>query len=372
MLLGIFMALKVWTLNHVFPTLKVFENLPALSNQITLGALSVLLLLLIVSLFLQHRWVYLGILTLTLLLLSQDYMRWQPWVYMYGLMFVTFLYDKKVTPNKTLFLLRIILSATYFWAGFFKLNPYFINTFPLDLANSLIQLLQIENTWFIYKLRYFGFFIPLIEIGIGLGVWTIRYRKLAVFAAIITHIIILIFQARGGIHYFGVVYPWNLFMMFLVFILFYQPKSIPSVKDLKKSSLTLAIVLLVWILPIFNSFGLWHNYASFKLYTGDDIYLFAILNQADLNAYFPHLKKYTFLTNPKMAKEFDFKKNERVISFYHWTIDELSLPLNLNKPSIKQLTNYMHTFDAQLKDPIHFLIYKNGRYKLLNETNTTY
>ena len=367
MLLGIFMAFKVWTLNHLFPVLKVFEKLPAISNNITVAALLILILLLVVSLFWQHSSIYWGILALTMLLLSQDYMRWQPWIYMYGLMFVSFLFDKKSSADKTLFLLRIILSATYFWAGFHKLNPYFINTAPLDLSNDLIRFFQIEHPWLLYKLRYFGYLIPLIEIGIALGLWTVNYRKLAVFAALITHLIILIFQAQGGVHYFGVVYPWNLFMMFLVWILFYQPSKMPTIQKIKKSKLTLLIILLVWVLPILNGFGLWHNYASFKLYTGNDIYLFAIVNEGDLNRYFPHLKKQTFEPAPELVNAFQIQPNEHVVSFYHWTIDELSLPLNLNKASLAQLQNYIHTFDSKFSEPIRFLIYKNGRYQTLSK-----
>ncbi|NDK18908.1 MAG: hypothetical protein GW912_07885, partial [Zetaproteobacteria bacterium] len=87
----------------------------------------------------------------------------------------------------------------------------------------------------------------------------------------------------------------------------------------------------------------------------------------DLNRYFPHLKKQTFEPAPELVNAFQIQPNEHVISFYHWTIDELSLPLNLNEASLVQLQNYIHTFDSQLSEPIRFLIYKNGRYQTLSK-----
>jgi|FLOH01.1.fsa_nt_gi hypothetical protein len=369
MILGLLMSFNVWILNHEFPIIKVSSWMPEFSQNATSILLFTIFLLLIVSIFKQKKIFYLGILILTMLLLTQDYMRWQPWEYMYGLMFIAFLFDTKKNTHKTFFILKVVLSGAYFWAGVHKLNPYFINTFPLDLANQIIHIFSVENTGFVYKLRYLGYLVPIIEIGIGIGLWMTKYRKLSVFVAIITHITILIFQAPGGVHYFGVVYPWNIAMIIFVWFLFYQASENLSVQNIKKSGLSLVIILFVWLLPALNIFGLWHNYASFKLYTGNDKYLFAVVNQADLNTTLSHLKNHTFKPYPEMVAQFDIKSDQSMVSFYNWTINDLSLPLNLNNTSITQLLQYMHTFDAKLKAPISFLIYKNGRYQELKEND---
>jgi len=107
---------------------------------------------------------YLAIILLSVVLLSQDYMRWQPWTYMYLLIF-GIVSRLKNTPQKHLILaLQLLMAGIYFWAGAHKLNPYFRNGFPLEMAQYLAALFNISNTAIIYKLTYLGFLIPLIEI----------------------------------------------------------------------------------------------------------------------------------------------------------------------------------------------------------------
>ena len=369
MCLGFLMTIKVWALTHNFPVIKIFTWISEMPPTITLICVYFIFTLLIISIFKPKKPLYLGVLLLTILLLMQDYMRWQPWEYMYGLMLIVFLFEDKNDNQKTLFALKLILSGAYFWAGVHKLNPYFINTFPLQLATEITEILSIESVSIIYKISYLGYLVPLIEIAIGIGLWLKKYRKLAVIAAVITHIIVLIFQAPAGINAFGVVYPWNIAMVIFVILLFYRDNEELLIKIHVKSKLSLAVILLVWVMPVFNIFGLWHNYASFKLYTGNDTYIFAVINNDDLDAIQPNLKPYVFDSYPQLNEQFEISKNQSIISFYHWSIDELKIPFNLNHTTIRQTLNYMHTFDSERQYPISFLIYKNGVYQKLIEND---
>ena len=130
--------------------------------------------------------------------------------------------------------------------------------------------------------------------------------------------------------------------------------------------------MLVWILLVLNGFGLWHNYASFKLYTGNDTYIFAVLNNEDLDKVQPNLKSYIFDSYPEIIEKFDIKNDQSLISFYHWSIDELKIPLNLNRTTIKHTIDYMHTFDSKRQYPISFIIYKSGSYQELTEKDYLY
>lgn len=365
MLIGLFMTFKVWTLQHNFPVIKVVDFLPQLSSRITYFTFILLLIVTAVSVFLHKSKTYSLIIVLSVLLLSQDYMRWQPWIYMYLLIFWIVSRAKKINSQQLIWALQLLITGIYFWAGAHKLNPFFRNTFPLEMAQGLGHLFDIKNISIIYKLTYLGYLIPLIEIAIGFGLLFKKYRFYALIAATITHLIIIIFQAPHGFNYFGIVYPWNLAMLLIIWGLFYGDTSVISFKEVKKSVLLKVIFILIWLLPSLNIFGLWHNYTSFKLYTGNDKYLFVIANKADLNGPLKQIAPYKFDEYKRLNTQFNLTQNDKIISFYHWAINDYHLPLNLNKVAQQQLIQYLLNKKDKLKYPLRFIIYEKGQYKLL-------
>ncbi len=369
MLTGLLMTFKVWTLQHDFPVIKVLDVLPAMGTIITLITFIVLLLATTGSVFWHNSKLYSLIILLSIILLSQDYMRWQPWVYMYLLIFFIVSYEKKENRQKIVWALQLLLAGIYFWAGAHKVNPYFRNTLPLDIAQTLGIWFEGLRPAIIYKITYVGYLIPIIEIGIGVGLLFKKYRYYALIAATITHVFIIIFQAPHGFDYFGIVYPWNVAMLLIIWLLFYGDTTIISIREIKKSLLLKGIILLVWLLPALNIWGLWHNYTAFKLYTGNDRYLFAIVNKADLNNSLKPLKPYRFEVYKQLNTQFNLSENEKIISFYHWAINTYHLPLNLNNATQKQLIKYIENYNDKLKQPVRFVIYEKGRYKLLNTKN---
>jgi uncharacterized membrane protein YphA (DoxX/SURF4 family) len=369
MLLGFLMTFKVWFLQHDFPVIKVLNSIPVLGSQTTVIIFILLLLSTAMSIFWHHSNIYILIILLSVVLLSQDYMRWQPWIYMYLLIFWIVSRAKKGNRQQLIWALQLLLAGIYFWAGAHKINPYFRNTLPLDMAQNLGTWFQGLSPEIIYKITYLGYLIPIIEMGIGIGLLFKKYRYFALITASITHIFIIMFQAPHGFDYFGIVYPWNIAMLLIIWLLFYYDDSLISVKEIKKSLLLKIITLLIWFFPALNIFGLWHNYTSFKLYTGNDRYLFAIVNKADLNNSLKLLKPYQFEVYKQLNTQFNLSENEKIISFYHWAIGTYHLPLNLNNAAQKKLIKYIENYKNKLKQPVRFVIYEEGRYKLLNTKN---
>lgn len=369
MLIGLLMTFKVWTLQHSFPVIKVIDFLPQLNAQLTLLIFVLLLLLTLISVFWHKPKIYGLVIIISVILLSQDYMRWQPWIYMYLLIFWIVSRDKKEQQQQLIWTLQLLMAGIYFWAGVHKLNPYFRNGFPLEMVHYLANLFNISNNAIIYKLTYLGFLIPIIEIGVGLGLLIKKYRFYALITATLTHLVIIVFQAPHGFEYFGIVYPWNVAMLLIIWLLFYGDDKAISLKDIKKSFLLKVIVLLVWLFPILNVFGLWHNYTSFKLYTGNDRHLFVIVNQEDLNDSLKQFKPYQFNKYKQLYTQFKLTPTDKIISLYHWSIGTYHLPLNLNNAAQQQLVNYFLSFDKSLKQPLRFIIYEKGSYKILQNNH---
>jgi len=369
MLIGLLMTFKVWTLNHDFPVIKVVGFLPQLGSQTTYFTFILLIIATSVSIFWHKSKIYSLIILLSVLLLSQDYMRWQPWVYMYGLIFWIVSLSKKNNSQQLIWALQLLMAGIYFWAGGHKLNPFFRNTFPLEMAQVLGHLFNIESLSIIYKLTYLGFLIPLIEIAIGIGLLFKKYRFYALVTASITHVIIIVFQAPHGFNYFGIVYPWNLAMLLIIWVLFYGDTSKIIFKEARKSILLKVIFVLIWLLPSLNIFGLWHNYASFKLYTGNDKYLFVVVDKADLNSTLDQFKPYQFNKYKQLNTQFNITANKKIISLYDWSINTYHIPLNLNKAAQQQLVSYFLRLNKFLKKPVRFIIYEKGQYKNLQNNH---
>jgi hypothetical protein len=114
-----------------------------------------------------------------------------------------------------------------------------------------------------------GVLIPLVEFSVGLGLLTRKFRDAAVALAFASHLFILalfIPPVRNT-----VVWPWNVAMPALVFILFWRGRNF-SARDILWNGgrafhvLALALFLLA---PALGLFGHWDSYLSAALYAGN-------------------------------------------------------------------------------------------------------
>ena len=66
-----------------------------------------------------------------------------------------------------------------------------------------------------------------------------------------------------------IVWPWNIYLFLLTFMLFYKPASIDDTVRFRFDIPTLATIALFVITPAFALFGWGHSYPAFKLYSGN-------------------------------------------------------------------------------------------------------
>ena len=160
---------------------------------------------------------------------------------------------------------RLILASSYFWSGVQKVGvgftdrafPSLINPY-LNLIFGRINLLP----------RPVILVIPLLEIGIGIGLLTRRFRNPSVLLALTVHILILalLVPLRRN----SVVWPWNLAMACFAFILFREARdfSIGTFCS-RETRLSWLVLILFGIMPLFSFFNLWDSYLSSALYSGN-------------------------------------------------------------------------------------------------------
>lgn len=224
-----------------------------------------LLLSLIVGMFYQKRYLLITILAFLSLLFLQDLTRIQAWSYQYFLTFLVLVIDWKKEGEKDFFALKYIMIFTYFWSGIQKFNPHYAEVVHPWLFSALSWSKPFAESVAI------GYLTAAVETLIGVGLLFSKTRKVAVITGILMHGFILLMIGPWGEDWNSVVYPWNLVMMGLLVILFWQkPKENEHWFLFKnqKQSMEWLMIGILGIFPIFNLFMQTPETISMTMYNG--------------------------------------------------------------------------------------------------------
>ena len=198
-------------------------------------------------------------------------MRWQPWFYQYFFMlaalgFYAWKEPRSKNNRAALNLCALIIISIYFWSGVQKLNASFINEVWPGMSEPLLRFVPGGLKSFP---PFTALIIPLLEIGIALGLLTRRFRNASVILAIAAHAVILALLIAEGEN--TVVWPWNIAMGFMVLLLFWQNRETTAKQILVPKRAFHALVLILFaILPPLSLIGLWDSYLSSALYSGNN------------------------------------------------------------------------------------------------------
>ncbi|MEM7384092.1 MAG: hypothetical protein AAF514_04030 [Verrucomicrobiota bacterium] len=268
---GIFLSLNLWLTHRTYPHVPFFESLPHPPQALSLILLAALILsLALIALETFGRKPLFVFLALIALLIVLDQNRLQPWIYQYTLGLLPFVWLKGKAPSEdrihgVLNGARLFTIGSYLWSGLHKLSPAFRELWQDSLVtpwlkdSSLKPLALATTSW-----------IGPLEILIALALLVPRLRNTAVLLATSTHLFILLMVGPLGLNFNMVIWPWNICLIALVWILFWKTPDLqwPS---LTKSSIAIPVAvigILALILPSFSLGHKWDRYLSFHLYSG--------------------------------------------------------------------------------------------------------
>lgn len=312
-LIGILLSHHLWLSDRFFPLAPVMDWMPGFSSPIDAIFLLLLMLTLGVGVVWAKQKVFYVFLGLLILFLLQDQMRWQPWVYIYALFLIPFLHKKQ-----TIAYFQIILIGVYIWSGIHKLNPNFI---AFTFNDILKYLFEIRNPELIKSLEKAGYLVAAIEIGIGLVLAVPKLRKIGVFLAMGTHLFILLYLSPWGIDTNYIVYPWNIAMVILVFLVFFETENkliTWGEWSAKTRYLNTGAAILIWGMPFLNFLHQWDDYPSFSLYS-DKAHRFFIAVEAN------ELPKTDGRLRPYYVK-IEGLSGGQIIELHKWAMGELNVP----------------------------------------------
>ena len=261
---GMLCCLPLWLSKREYPVVPLMAAWPALPSSFGPLFLGVALLSLVAAV----RWFRPAVIFFLLAILylwACDQNRGQPWLYLYWVMLLL-----NLLPERTaLAACRLALSLAYLWAGAQKLNGTFFRAIP---------------PWFCEPALHWGLPDAVVaafwELFIGAGVWFGKTRWPALALAAVLHGASLLFLGPFGHNLNAVVWPWNLAMVVLLYILFgaKEHASLPqTLRETRRSWAGAAGVGLFGLLPVLSYFGWWDSYFSFALYSANvaraDVYV---------------------------------------------------------------------------------------------------
>jgi hypothetical protein len=268
---GLALSGRLWVSSRLFPLSPVNDALLAVPYPLDYIWFAVLLgLLAAIVVVARPRKLILAFLALAVCLALWDQTRWQPWFYqslvmLAALGFAAWRQPDAANDRIALDSCRLILVGTYVWSGLQKLNVNFVNETWPDVSGALLLLLPDAMR---ALPRWAALGVPFLEIGIGLGLLTRRYRSLSVILATATHLVVLALFISSGEN--TVIWPWNVAMIAFVWILFWRGRETTAHKILMgKHPLQRLVLMLFAVLPALSLVDLWDSYLSSALYSGN-------------------------------------------------------------------------------------------------------
>lgn len=339
-LLSMALCYKLWLGERVFPLTPVFGFIPQFQHPFDyiLAGFAAVLLICIAVMRSPQKLIILFVCVAVFMML-QDQNRLQPWFYQYVLMFFilsffNFRCDDTRKQTSIVIIFKVMIAAVYFWSGLQKLNPNFLaDTFPwlMEPVTNHMAAGSIEH------FRFLGYSFPLIETATGICLLIPSLQKLAVMSAIIMHLFILFILSPLGHNYNPVVWPWNVAMILLVLLLFYNEVRFGMV-DLTNAftyhSVKIVFVLFV-MMPLLNFFNLWDSYLSHNLYSGNTsggvIYV-----SDSVESKLPAAVKPYCLGD----------MNQNQITIKYWCMMEMGVPAYPEKRNFVAVTNTFYRYAA--------------------------
>lgn len=368
---SIALSWALWQNERLFPLMPLWQGMPVLPAPLDMVLLGILLLGLVALVFSAHPWVARTVLVAGLLMGLQDQMRWQPWVYTYLLLLIPFAAgaqpgkNKKATepmsPEGVLLYTQIFLIGLYFWSGLHKFNANFSEViYPLFVKG----IFNAPDGHWLYEAKALGYFIPVTELLVGLGLIFRRTRKVAAVGAALTHLIIAYYLSPLGLNDNHVVLPWNLAMIAIALLATFgvdNPISFSASKTKVYSPVLIALAVLVWFMPSLNTVKKWDHYLSFNLYTENIEHLYVSVREASVSQLDPRLKAY--FTQQEVMEE------AQTIDVSNWAFKELGVPVYPEKRIFDGVSRYFCALEIP-PDQMRFIAYQRplrpGKYRVFN------
>lgn len=309
---------KVWLADRIFPVVPPFNFLFVSSIVHTILFIVSLIALSLLVLFPSKRiiWVLVIIVELGSCILDQN--RWQPWEFEYIFILIVYMINSKSEKNAASMIAFIFISI-YFFSGISKMNYSFSQNLRYEImrSGSFHEVRSIVFTWFLF---HSGYLLGLIETLLGIGLFFRFSQKTSAVFLIFMHLLILAAVGPLGIDYDIIVWPWNMAMIFILYIFFIRSTPISfSFRELT-FGWNKFILILFGVLPVLNFFGYWDYFLSASLFSSRPPGMYVCIHNRDSNN---ELKSFYSENKNQIICD----SNSALIDVTKWSFEEMQVPV---------------------------------------------
>lgn len=315
-LVGMALSPRLWIGDRSFPVLPLAPSLqvPAVTHEVLTAGFVIALLAM--GVWPGRRWIPACLCLLAAALILLDLSRLQPWFYLY--MFLLAIVGCRRAPSDDAAAagtMRMLLVFVYAYSAAHKLHASFFEFSGPAILRPLAQALP--ESWPVGLLAYA---MPAGELALAALLAFPRTRGVGVGAAFAMHTVILLLIGPIGLNYNSVVWPWNVAMPALGFLVFWPRRaaaSLPSPAPRSRwaSSARIATILLAGVLPAGGIAGLVDRYVSWGMYGGAPT-IMAVWFNVDVESRLPpHLQREVQSLSAEM----------RGIVILDWSMHDLSV-----------------------------------------------
>jgi hypothetical protein len=334
----------LWRSERVFPHAPVADWVPRLAAPLDSLLLLAEFLLLGAILFrpYRNRWLpaFFGMMVLWVL---PDQIRLQPWFYLYGLLLLPATFYRKPSAENdnagVLLVMQWVVIGLYVWSGLHKHSHDYYHYVHGFIARPLEPHLpaSVFEAW-----NQAALVAPWFEFGAAVLLAFGPTRKLAVLLISGMHGYLLLCLGPLGSGWNSVIWPWNISMVLILWVLFFGQPVLPLRLLLGPRIRFAAIpaVLLAVFMPALRYADAWDNNLSFCLYSGKTKGLNFFIRESAVNKL------------PNEGRQHLSKTNQpglRYMSADTWCMDELGVPINPQERIYKLIGKELCTryFDGQ-------------------------
>jgi uncharacterized membrane protein YphA (DoxX/SURF4 family) len=343
---GVLLSVPLWLSDRAFPLFPWLAFIPPLPRPLDRIALALALgFAAAIVLGVRVRAAIIALAVLTAVLILADQTRCQPWVYQYVVMLLVAAPASRDAERSHLDALRVMLAASYVWSGLQKLNWNFFADISPWLLEPIARRLPMV-AWGAHAL-------PVVEILIGVGLLLPgRLRRVACWLGTAMHVLILFILGPLGHDINSVVWPWNVVMIALIWVLFGSGERLRlRALWLHPPALARRVAVLAFaLLPALNFVGVAGGYLSWSLYAGMMVDMAIDIAPEAL----PCL--------PEAIRQRSDAANNEPISIGEWAMDVLNVPPYPERWVQRRLRDQLCPCDPEA-DLLSFVIWHPRRWR---------
>lgn len=317
---------RIWIPQTEFPQIPFFAALTVLPLWMDwIGVAAVLGSLLLAGFAPREgAWrsamVAFAISTVLLILLNQH--RFQPWAYHFILFALVMATCRTDTTRR---LLRWLVISIYVYSAISKLDFQFLHSLGPQFNSVLLAPIGVDSSSWPNDVQvWLAMLFPIGELAIGLGLLIRHTRRVAVFAAIASHLLLLLILGPWGLSHQSGVLIWNVYFIAQAWMLFTDRE--PNVKTERIESKVrlperLCVLLIIGVIgfPATEPLGFCDHWPAWELYSPRSSRVQVAIHESAIDRLPPKMQQHLSVSGAEGGW--------RQLHIDRWSLESLSVPI---------------------------------------------